>query len=422
MSFFGGRMLPLLGFALPAVMGWQLPAATTTELDQQAQAMHARLFTLDTHIDTPTGSLWRPGWDIAVRHDVDVDFSQCDFPRMKSGGLDAGFFVVYLRQGPRTPEGYAAARDRALRLFLLVHRAVARNAATCELALTADDGPRIAAASRLAIYISVENGYAIGKDLSLLRTYHDLGARLISIAHSANTDLGDSATDLAGQEWNGLSPLGREMVAECNRLGLVLDGSHASPATVRDLLSASQTPILLSHSGCRAVFDHPRNADDDLIRAVASQGGVIQITAAPNHLKAMRLSPERNAEVARVVARLATPEATDEQEAAAMVELRKVDVRYFTDEGTLDDFMKHVVHAIEVAGIDHVGIGADLDGGGGGLKGLKDVADYPNITRALIGRGYDEPAIAKIWGGNTLRVLRSAEKFAAAARRMPAQR
>ena len=168
-------------------------AETEAELAARAAALHARIFTIDTHIDTPTLSLRRPGWDISQRHEWTTDFSQCDFPRMVEGGLKAGVFAVYVDQGPRTPAGYAAVRDNALRTFFRVHAVAERFPKDCGLALTADDGPRLMAVGKRALYLSIENGYAIGKDLTLIKTYHDLGARFFGFVHNLNNDLGDSA-------------------------------------------------------------------------------------------------------------------------------------------------------------------------------------------------------------------------------------
>lgn len=203
-------------------------AETDAELAARAAALHARIFTIDTHIDIPTLSLRRPGWDISQRHDVPTDDSQLDFPRMRDGGLKAGVFVVFVDQGKRTPEAYAAIRDNSIRSFVRVHAVAERFPEQCGLALSADDGPRLQAAGKRAIYLSIENGYAIGRDLTLIKTYHDLGARFFGFVHNGNNDLGDSSQPEKGPEWNGLSPLGRDAVAECNRLGLVIDGSHSS--------------------------------------------------------------------------------------------------------------------------------------------------------------------------------------------------
>lgn len=386
-------------------------AETEAELERRAAALHARIFTIDTHVDTPTLSLRRPGWSMAERHDATKDFSQVDFPRMREGGLKAGVFVVYVDQGPRTPTGYAAVRDNALRTFLRVHTMAARHPGDCELALTAADGERIATTGKRAIYLSIENGYAIGRDLTLLKTFHDLGARFFGMVHNGHNDLGDSATDVKPREWGGLSPLGREAVAECNRLGLVLDASHAADTTTREMIAVSKTPILLTHSGCRAVRDHPRNVPDELLRELAARGGVIQINSVSLFLVATPPNPELEAATKELMLRAAGRTLREEEAVQLSLERLRLRQRMGRDRATLDDFLRHLFHAIEVAGVDHVGIGPDMDGGGG-VTGLEDVSDYPKITLALLQRGLSEHDVAKIWGGNMLRVLRAAEAWA----------
>ncbi len=386
-------------------------AETEAEFAARARAVHDRAFTIDTHLDTP-GSLRRPGWDIGQRHDVATDYTQCDFPRMREGGLDAGVFAVYLAQGPRTPEGFAKARDDALKIFLTVREAVASHPNDCALALTAADGPRIAVTGKRAIYLSIENGYPIGRDLSLVRTYYSMGARIIGITHFTNNDLGDSATDPKGPEWGGLSPLGKEVVHECNRLGAIVDGSHASDAVLTQLIETSATPVILSHSGVRAIGDHPRNISDDLLRALAKSGGVIQMNTLSAYLVPTPPNPERNAALQKLMSRFnALGDPTPAQQAQFVVDRKKVEEKYPVIRATFDDFLRHLFHAIEVAGADHVGIGADMDGGGGAI-GLEDVSAYPKITYALLKKGYSESDIDKIWGGNFLRLLATAEAYA----------
>jgi len=240
-----------------------------------ARAMHERLITLDTHLDTPS-SLRRPGWNIMDRHNVNDDFTQVDQPRMVEGGLDGGFWVIYTPQGPRTPAGHAAARDTALSIALNIHKMLAAHPAHFALATRADDAAAIAATGKRIVYLSIENAYPIGHDLTLVKTFYDLGVRMLSPVHFANNDLADSAPDTTGKQWNGLSPLGRDLIVECNRLGIVLDASHASDDVFDQLIARSQTPIILSHSGAKAIFDHPRNLEDERMRKPAEAGGVTQ--------------------------------------------------------------------------------------------------------------------------------------------------
>jgi len=375
-----------------------------------APGPHDGFFTIDTHIDTPTASLMRPGWDFAARHDRAADRSQCDLPRMAEGGLDALGFAVFVTQAARTPGGYTRAHDSAMRVINRVHEVVAANNDACALALRADDGPRLKAEGKRALYLAIENSYSLGLDAGNVARFHVLGVRFLGLNHMLHNDLADSSTDPRGPEWGGLSPFGREVVAECNRLGLVLDGSHASDDAVWGLLEHSRTPPILTHTSCRALCDHPRNVGDDLLRALAAKGGVIQINALPI---TVRHVPEdgRYAELNRFLLKLADIEMTPERRGMLGAEWKRLDEKYPNPRCTLGDYIRHIEHAVAVAGIDHVGIGCDFDGGGG-FEGLNEVSDYPALTAALRARGWTEENLAKLWGGNTLRVLRACEAAA----------
>jgi membrane dipeptidase len=366
-------------------------------------ALHERLFTIDTHIDTPTGGLMKPGWDFATRHDFAADGSQCDLPRMREGGLDAQVLAVYSGQGARTPEGYAVSHERALRVFARTHEVIRQNAALCGLARTAADALRLKAEGRRAFFLSIENSYPLGLDAGNVAKFHALGVRMLGFTHMLNNDLADASTDPRGPEWAGLSELGRDVLAECNRLGIVPDASHASDEALWDLLKFSRTPVILSHSGCRAVCDHPRNIGDELLRALAAQGGVIQINALPS---AVVPAPKdgRVEALNAVLLQLSATVLTTEALAAVSGEWHRLETTYPSPVVTLADYVRHIEHAVAVAGIDHVGIGCDFDGGGG-FPGLNTVADYPALTRELLARGWSEANLAKLWGGNTLRLL-----------------
>lgn len=369
-------------------------------------ALHQRLFTIDTHIDTPTASLLRPGWKFGDRHATAADHSQCDLPRMEAGGIDAMVFAVFSTQAARTPEGYAAVTAQALKVFDRTHAVLRENPTRCGLALSAADGLKLKAEGRRAIYLSIENSYALGRDVGNVRRFFDQGVRMLGLTHMLNNDLADSSTDPRGPEWGGLSPFGREVIAQCNRLGLVLDASHASDEALAQLLQCSKSPVILSHSGCRAVCDHPRNIGDDLLRALAKQGGVIQINALP---VAVVASPEdgRTAALSAMLMQLADSVLTPEVLAAAGKEWERIEKAYPNPTATLEDYIRHIEHAVNVAGIDHVGVGCDFDGGGG-VTGLNDVSEYPNLTAALRARGWSEGDLAKLWGENTLRLYRAA--------------
>ncbi len=384
-------------------------AEAPARIPARARALHRRLLTLDTHLDT-TMHLARPRWSVLERHSRRTDPAQVDLPRMREGGLDGGFWAIFVPQGPRTADGHARARDQALKIALRLREMVARHAAHFELATSADDAARIAKTGRSVVYLSIENGYPLGTDPTLLRTFYDLGVRMFGPIHFANNELGDSSTDPRGPEWGGLSPLGKQLVAEANRLGIVLDASHASDAVLDQMLELSQAPIILSHSGCKSVYDHPRNIDDDRLRRLAAAGGVISMNSLPAYLQRIDVPPERATAMAELNRRFMNFGALTPQAAAEYVAQRNaIDRRYPVRPVNFEDFMAHVLHALRVVGPEHVAIGLDWDGGGG-VIGMDDVTAIPRITARLLAAGYSEADLEKIWSGNVLRVLRAVEE------------
>lgn len=390
----------LLALSLGASAG---PAAGKSS---DARAVHESLLTLDSHLDTPA-HFSAPGWDILDRHTVEEDGTQVDYPRMVDGGLDGGFFAVFTPVKPLTPEGDAASRDAALIRAVEIREMVARHADRFALALKADDAPAIAARGRRVVFLSMENGQPVEADLGLMRTFYALGVRLMGPVHFKANDLADSATD--APRWGGLSDKGRAAVAEANRLGIVLDASHASDAAFDQMLALSRTPIVLSHSGCRAVFDHPRNIDDARLKALAAKGGVIQVLAFNSYMAPVPKDPARDAAYAALQKDyLAAQPLGPEARKAFAARRRALAAQFPVPKADFETFMAHLDHALKVAGVDHVGIGLDLDGGGG-VAGLEDVADAWKITERLLREGYGPADIQKVWSGNILRVLRAAE-------------
>src|SRR5882762_3298373 len=397
-------------FSKAGLAAFLLIAAAPAAIAADANAIHRRILTLDSHMDTPM-NFARPGWSMMDAHTIENDLSQIDYPRMMKGGLDGGFFAIYTAQGPRTPEGFAAARNTAIKRAIEIRDMVARNSDRFELAFTADDAARIVAKRKIIVYQSIENSYPLGKDLTLLKTFYDVGVRMVGPVHFTNNDLADSATDPKGPEWHGLSPLGKEFVAEANRLGMVLDSSHASDDVFNQMLELSTAPIILSHSGASAVFKHPRNIDDARIMRLAAKGGVIQINSYPDYLKQIPEVPARDAELRALTQKYGpyrTLPAGGDKLKAYMAERHAIEAKYPSLRPTIDDVMAHLLHALKLVGSDHVGIGLDWDGGGG-VKGLEDVADIPEISKSLLAAGYAETDLAKIWGGNVLRLLREAQ-------------
>lgn len=400
----------VLALGLLAILS--LPAmAAEADVSKRARAIHDSALVLDTHLDTPA-NFQRPGWSILDRHEHDGDQSQVDLPRMKEGGLDGGFWVIYTGQGDRDEAGNRAARDHGLVRLTEIREMLAANSGSFELARTAADARRIAATGKRVSFISMENASPLASDPSLLSVYYDLGLRMLGITHVKNNDFGDSSTDAKGPEWHGLSPKGKSLVTEANRLGLILDASHASDAVFDQLLELSKAPIVLSHTSSDAEFDHPRNIDDARIKRLAEKGGVIHVNAYGGYLISIPKIPEREAALEALSDKYGDESERDEAAIQAYLgERAKIDQQYPVPEASLDDYMRHLLHILKVAGPAHVGIGADWDGGGG-VKGLEDVSALPRITERLLAAGYSESDIRAIWGGNLLRVLGDVEAVA----------
>jgi membrane dipeptidase len=392
-------MKPIL--ALPLLLALA-PDEDVTPVDRLA---HEQMLVLDTHLDTPE-LFEHPGWDFARWHDRAFDGSQVDIPRMEQGGLDGGFFVIYTPQGPLTPASYAAARNAALTRATWIQRVVAAHPDKLELATTPADARRVAASGKRVVFQSIENSYPLGEDLSLLAHFHDLGVRLAGPVHFRNNQFADSATDKP--RWHGFSPLGRQWVAEMNRLGMVIDVSHASDDVFDQALALSKTPILASHSGPKAIFDHPRNLDDARMRKLAAAGGVLQINSV--YLAPSVSVPGGESIGERQRRWWVLPSAEQRKLVADIAALGSIG-----GSADFELFMRSLLHAIQVMGVDHVGIGADWDGGGG-VRGMEDITALPRITARLRKAGYGDADIEKIWSGNALRVLQAAEDWAAAHR------
>ena len=363
-------------------------------------ATHRRLLTLDAHLDTPV-HFGREGWDFGQRHDPATELAQLDLPRMEDGSLDGGFFAIFTDQGPLTAEGYAAARKHALARSKLIDDTLARHADRIGLATTAAQARSLDAAGKRIAFKSIENSYPLGERIAALAEFQRQGVRLVGIVHSSNNQFADSST--ATPAWGGLSPLGRAWVAEMNRLGMAIDASHASDATVDQLLALSRTPLLLSHSNSRTSYDHPRNIDDARIRKIAAGGGAV--CASTIYVSALRMGPRRT-ELFDGIERIGTM--TPAQQAALGKEWLALDTVEPLWDTSFEQYMAALRHLITVAGIDHVCMGADFDGGGG-FPGLAEVGALSRITARLKQEGMSETDLSKLWSGNMLRVLEAAE-------------
>ncbi|MGH9707512.1 MAG: dipeptidase [Candidatus Acidiferrales bacterium] len=384
--------------------------AAPAEIFKQARDLHFRSIVIDTHDDT-TQRLLVPGFDIAARHsDGDVDI-----PRMREGGLGGIFFSIYI---PGTITGSEAVKD-AMDQIAAVRHMVAAHPKDLVLATTADEIRRAHADGKIAVLMGVEGGHMIDDDLGILRDYAALGVRYMTLTHMVDTDWGDSSTGKGTH--NGLTAFGKQVVLEMNRLGVMVDISHVSDKTFYDALAVSQAPLIASHSSCRALCNAPRNMTDDMMRALAAKGGVIQINyhiafLSQKYRDVDYAHPEYDQYIDAESTKLCG--AGVEKEACRVIETEKL-VRQFMAQGKLPPvdwtaIIDHIDHAVKIAGIDHVGLGSDFDGANMPL-GMDGVSHLPQITGALLQRGYSPADIQKILGGNTLRLM---QQVAAAAQRM----
>jgi membrane dipeptidase len=380
------------------------PAEKLGDVPKAIKTLHESFLTLDTHLDTPE-HFSRQGWSMIDRHVVTEDGTQVDLPRMKAGGLDGGFFVIYTGQGDLTAEGYRFARDFALNRATEIREMVAAHPDQFELAYTAEDAARINKAGKIFVFQSIENSWPIGEDLTLLTTFYKTGVRMAGPVHFKNDQFADSSTDKP--IWHGYSPLGLRWLAEANRLGILVDVSHASDDVVDQSVALSKTPIIASHSGARAIYDHPRNLDDGRLKKIADSGGAVCINSV--YLVNGAASPER---VAAMQAIGKNPEEGTEAEIKAwMLKRAAVDKQYPPVRANFDIFMSSMLHTLKLVGPQHVCVGADWDGGGG-VEGFEDVADLPKITARLKTEGYSDADIQAIWSGNVLRLITGAQAYA----------
>jgi membrane dipeptidase len=390
-----------------AILAGCRPEAAPEPLEVRARKIHERVLTVDTHCDTAMRMV-SGNWDIGERHEPGPRQSgKIDLPRMAEGGLDAQFFAVFVGQAERTETNYAKARERALAGLEALHRMAEKYPQMVGLALTPDDAYRLEKAGRRAAFIGMENGFPIGKNLSNLEEYYRLGIRYLTLCHSADNDICDSSTDRQNPEDHGLSDFGREVVAACNRLGVMVDISHASDKSFSDALDASRAPIIASHSSCRALCASPRNLTDEMIRALAKKGGVVQICFLSSYLKTPKPDPERDKARQELRAKYGSRRDVrdDKLREQMMKEFEALSQKFPEDRATVKDVVDHIEHVVKIVGVDFAGIGTDFDGGGG-VVGCDDVSQMFRVTEELVRRGYPERDIAKIWGGNIMRVFR----------------
>lgn len=403
---------------------------TEAEVLAKAKEIHSNVMTLDTHCDINVDN-----FTDTVNYTQNLA-SQVNLPKMQEGGLDVPWFVVYTGQGELNEEGYKAAYENAMSKFDAIHKLCEEIAPEqIQLATTSQEARDIWKSSKKVAMIGIENGYPVGTDASNVEKFYNLGGRYMSLAHNGHSQLSDSNTGEADDVWlhNGLSDLGKEVIAEMNRVGMMIDVSHPSKEAMRQMIEMSETPIIASHSSARALCNHSRNLDDEQLQWMQDNGGVVQTVAFKSYLNTEK-NDAYQAEANQVIKDIADSLGVtwlDRSAARALPEAeRKAYYETYTDvllpaqkkklaERTdlppavdVTDFIDHIDYLVEKIGIDHVGISSDFDGGGG-VEGWSDASETINVTIELVRRGYTQEEIEQLWSGNLLRVLDEVQAYAA---------
>jgi len=399
-----------------------------TEMWEKAKAIHEKVITIDTHDDINVNNF------TATNNYTQNLNTQVNLPKMMDGCLDVAWFIVYTGQGELNNVGYAAAYKNAISKFEAIHRLTEEIAPDkIGLATSSTEVRKLVNEGKLVAMIGVENAYPIGEDLTNIEKFYDLGARYMSLSHNGHSQFSDSNTGEEDNVWlhNGLSDLGKEAIAEMNRLGIMIDVSHPSKEAIKQMFELSKAPLIASHSSARALCDHSRNLDDDLLELFKEHGGVVQTVAFSAYVN----TNKHNAYYAAVNA-IYNQEGKDsgfmvlsrdsirsldeaekafyEQEYSNIVNRSSKKIKALRQtNGPVDvsDYVDHIDYLVEKIGINHVGISSDFDGGGG-IEGWRDASETFNVTLELVKRGYTEEEIAKLWGENLLRVLDEVEAVA----------
>ncbi len=396
-------------------------AQSDPDLLEKAKRIHEKVFTIDTHNDIDVENFTEDR-----NYSMDLD-TQVNIPKMVEGGMDVTWLIVYTGQGPLTPEGYKAAYENAISKFKAIHRLTEDIAPDkIGLATTSDEVRKLVAEGKKVAMIGVENGYPIGEDLSRVQEFYEMGARYMSLAHNGHSQLSDSNTGEADGVWlhNGLSELGKKVIKEMNRCGIMIDISHPSKKAIKQMFELSKAPLIASHSSARALCDHSRNVDDETLELFKEHGGVVQTVAFSSYLNTAKhnaFNAARDSVYAekaqemhfhilpRDSVRDMSQEARNNYYAgygkvrtASDADIEKLKKK--VPPVSVSDFVDHIDYLVSKIGIDHVGISSDFDGGGG-IEGWNDASESLNVTVELVKRGYSEEEIGKLWGGNLLRVL-----------------
>ncbi len=389
------------------------------EILEKAQAIHDRVLVLDTHVDISVTNF------TADKNYTEDLGNQVNLPTMEAGGLDVAWFIVYTGQGALTPEGYDKAYENAISKFDAIHRLTKEIAPErIGLAVSSAEAKELHASGKKIAMIGVENAYPLGTDISRVKEFYDRGARYMSLSHNGHSQFCDSNTGEKDSLWvdKGVSDLGKLVIKEMNKWGIMIDVSHPSKQSIKDMITLSKAPIIASHSSARALCNHSRNLDDEQLEWMKSNGGVVQTVAFSSYVSSEKHSAHAAALSEKVIAlakerglemkswdEIRKLEATERdrymktyramsEEAASMMsdeDPKPVDVA---------DYVDHIDYLVKKMGLDHVGISSDFDGGGG-IYGWNDASETLNVTAELVKRGYTEAQIAQLWSGNLLRVL-----------------
>jgi len=394
---------------------------TEEQLVAMAKDIHERVITLDTHCDINVAN-----FTDSINYTQDLD-SQVTLPKMKQGGLDVAWFIVYTGQDSLTEGEFEKAYDNAMSKFNAIHKLVEEIAPNqIELATTSADVNRIIASGKKVAMIGIENGYPVGTDISNVKKFYDLGGRYMSLAHNGHSQLSDSNTGEADGVWlhNGLSELGKQVIIEMNKVGMIIDVSHPSKEAMKQMIELTKAPIIASHSSARALCDHSRNLDDEQLEWLKNNGGVVQTVAFKSYVN--KEKDEARSEIETELGKKIMHSmgvtwmewnemgalTSEEKEAyfnhyIEMKKLRDLKLQKMTGlppAVNVSDFVDHIDYLVKKIGIAHVGISSDFDGGGG-IEGWNDASETFNVTLELVRRGYTEKQIAMLWSGNLLRVL-----------------
>lgn len=402
---------------------------TEEQLLAKAAEIHKNVMTLDTHCD------------INVKNFTDsINYtqkltSQVNLPKMQEGGLDVPWFIVYTGQGELNEEGYKGAYENAMSKFNAIHKLCKEIAPDqIQLATTSQEARDIWKSGKKVAMIGIENGYPVGTDIGNVEKFYNLGARYMSLAHNGHSQLSDSNTGEADDVWlhNGLSDLGKEVIAEMNRVGMMIDVSHPSKEAMRQMIELTETPIIASHSSARALCNHSRNLDDEQLQWMQDNGGVVQTVAFKSYLNTEK-HDAYEAQAQDILKEIADSIGLQWMERKEVMALPQEQRAEYFDKYTsimlpvqkkklaqrtdlppavdVGDFVDHIDYLVEKMSIDHVGISSDFDGGGG-IEGWSDASETMNVTIELVRRGYTEEEIAKLWSGNLLKVLDEVQEYA----------